>query len=265
MLAGKKASNLIVAGILVTFILTTLMAAQPAYANPTCGDTITVSTTLTADLTCTTTIGIQISTNSVLLNCAGHSITGSGGIDGIRVNGDPGEPVTGVRVENCVVKDWQYGVIIEYGIRATVKGNTATSNEYGFDLYANPPSTSCNHNTLIDNTANGNQIGFFVSGACTGDTLKKNTASSNTNDGFYVDGTSGEKLESNKANTNTNDGFYVSVGSSGNTLSSNSADSNTGYGYQDVTSGHRTANTANTYTKDKCSLNTAGCSSPAGL
>jgi hypothetical protein len=46
---------------------------------------------------------------------------------------------------------------------------------------------------------------------------------------------------------------------------SNNAVSNSGWGYQDESTGSRTAGTANTYKGNTASGNTLGVSSPAGL
>jgi len=271
MLGGKKTSGLIVIGMLF-ITLASLMTTQPAYANPVCGSTITGTVKLTANLACGVGDGLVISSSSVTLNCAGHSIMSSShGYAGISVVGSAGTPLTGLTVENCVVQGWQTGVLLDFVANSIIKKNTATGNfVYGFFL-GGTGSSDCHTNTLSDNTASDNSgnSGFNLDN-CASNTLKGNKASHNTGDGFNIGETSdsntigGSSTTGNTASSNTGDGFRIDFGS-GNKLSYNKANSNAAYGYQDLTTGAGTAGTANTYKKDACSLNTLGCSSPAGL
>jgi parallel beta-helix repeat protein len=256
------------------------MAPESAYAQVSCGQTITTNTALTGDLNCgtSTAAGIKIGANGITLDCNGHTITGSGGPYGISLVGR-----TGVTVENCYVSHWANGFTL--GSSSTLVKCTASSNGYGFVLSGSDSNTlmgdlasnnfgdgfllmaSSSGNTLRSNTAEGNFHGFSLESS-NGNVLTGNTANSNgasgNGYGFYVSSSSSNTLSSNKAISNGY-GFYVSTGSSGNTISGNAANSNQRYGYYDQTSGSGTAGTANTYTEDTCSGNTIACSSPPGV
>ena len=117
---------------LVTLVLgaiTTLSPSWPVTAfdgSPTAGTlSITANTILTGDHTGT----IFISTNSVTLDCNGHTVTGPGTIAGfgVFVSG-----ATGVTVKNCNITGMSNGVILSGGSNgAIIQDNTINGNTTG--------------------------------------------------------------------------------------------------------------------------------------
>ncbi len=139
--------------VVVSFLITPSIAVAETLV---CGTTITTSTTLDSDMFCSGT-GITIGADNIVLDCAGHSITGTGPdismYRGIYLFGR-----TGVTVKNCVVTNFGAGITIESGSYNTLTGNTASSNVWpGIELQ------SSSHNTLTSNTAiNNGQFGFGI-------------------------------------------------------------------------------------------------------
>ena len=87
-------------GLVAIAVLLTLTSFSNAYANPTCGDTITVDTTLIADLDCTTlsTSGLIIGADNITIDLGGftlsgdttcncHGIQNNGGFDNVTIQG----------------------------------------------------------------------------------------------------------------------------------------------------------------------------------
>jgi len=235
---------------------TLILSLTPVFAtNPACGATIKKNTTLTGNIGPCSTFGLVIGVNGITLNCAGHTISGTGTSDGISLGGS-----TEVTVKNCKVTGFAVGFVLPSSLASgnTLTGNTANNNVvYGFYIYGASGNTltgntansngfygfhlySSSKNTLTGNTANNNvHLGFLLTGiSSTGsssNTLTGNTANSNGYDGFYLESSSkNNKLTGNTANNNGYDGFYL-TGSSGNKLKGNTANSNTQYGYFDNT------------------------------
>jgi parallel beta-helix repeat protein len=93
---------------------------------PVCGQTITESTTLTADLGPCPNFGLIIGADGIVLDLGGHRIFGTPNFNdqaGVYMLGR-----TGVRVQNGTVSDFDGGVIIEGGSRNTVAAITAIRN-----------------------------------------------------------------------------------------------------------------------------------------
>lgn len=254
----------------------------PAFAYPEipatigCGQTITVRTTLIANIGPCTGNGLVIGANGITLNCNGHKIRGTGaasGADGILLYG-----YTGVRVENCVVTGFDIGIFLRSSSSIVLTHNTADSNGCGICLYLSSFNTltrntansntpgggfevySSSTNTLKTNTADSNSEGFTLSSS-NGNTLAGNTANGNEG-GFFLDVSSSNTLNQNTANSNTIiSGFYL-FSSSSNTLTGNTANSNNQYGYYDLTtsaySNSPQWDTTNYYTGDMGSANVLG-------
>lgn len=107
------------------FTLPTISGVE-AQVQPVCGQTITQSTTLTADLGPCPNFGLIIGADGIVLDLAGHRIFGTPNFNdqaGVYMQGR-----TGVRVQNGTVSDFDGGVIIEGGSRNTVAGITAIRN-----------------------------------------------------------------------------------------------------------------------------------------
>ncbi len=192
-------------------ILGTLGLSQNAFAftQGVCGQTITASVTLTADiLNCSN--GIFIGANNITLNCADHLLTGDGTGDGISLFGR-----TGVTIENCDVKNFALGIFLFGSSGNTLTGNTPSNNVDGIRL------TNSNGNTLEGNTADSNTgSGIFLSNS-NGNTLEGNTASNNFKGIELLNSSDNNTLTGNTADSNTNTGIFLANTSNSNQIYNN--------------------------------------------
>jgi len=221
-----------VLGLLLFSAVPVLSAVPPVSAAkpPLCGMTITASLTLAGDVGPCPAVGIIVGAAGITLNCNGFTITGKGTNRGIDVIGG------GDLVENCVATSFEYGVFV---------------------------TSTASHSIVSQNTATGNQYGFYVQGSVRlvggYSTYTGNTAESNSNAGFYIYHSSYNTFTGNIAKNNGADGFALFHGATHNQLISNSADDNKGYGFQNARpNGHG-------FSGNECSGNLGGGSSPTGL
>jgi len=244
----------ILLGSILTFLPAPVVAAKAG-----CGSIITTSSTLRANIGPCSEDGLIIGQSNITLNCAKHTIRGTGTNNGEWHGIYVLAGLTGVTIKNCIVSNFAYGFEFDAS-SSKLAGNTATGNViWGFDLF------SGNHNTVTNNTASyNNDEGFFIYQNST--TLTNNKAFGNTNEGFRIwYRSSGNILSKNTATSNGDSGFYNTNGYSiGNTLKGNIANGNN-YGYYDLTDGSGTRGTGNSYRNDKCSTNILGGSYPTGL
>jgi len=147
-----------------------------------CGSEITADTTLSANIGPCSWTGLVIGQDGITLNCAEHSIIGTGAND--TSSGVDLTMKTGVTIKNCNV--------MGFG------GLTGI----GFSL-----STSSN-NTLRGNTADKDFVGFSVKYASNNNVLTGNTADNNSRNGFLLLISYKHALDGNKAD---NDKNYVST------------------------------------------------------
>ena len=175
-----------------------------------CGDFITVNTTLTESLTCSD-LGLNITANNITLNCNGYTITGYHSGTGIYLSG-----VSGVTVKNCTVTGFQYGINVNGGSKNILLNNYVTSNSGGHGNAGSTPGGNGEDGT--------DGYGIFISGS--NNTLTNNTATSNIG-GAGGDGFGGMvSVGGNGGNGGNGYGIYIS--GSNNTLTNNTATSNNG-------------------------------------
>ena len=97
------------------------LAAAPASAQIACGDTVTTSITLTADLTCAGAQGIVVGADKVTVDLGGFTLTGGG--SGVGV--DNGLGFDGVVVKNGTIRLFDQAISIGGGAQKnTVTGVT---------------------------------------------------------------------------------------------------------------------------------------------
>ncbi|MDA4112390.1 MAG: hypothetical protein OK439_07605 [Thaumarchaeota archaeon] len=72
-------------------------------------------------------------------------------------------------------------------------------------------------------------------------------------------------IMNNRVLKSKGDGFLFVPHFQNNFVTGNSAKNNGGFGFDDTSTGHGTAGTANSYSSNHCTGNSAGPSSPAGL
>lgn len=292
-------------------ILALVIIASPVYnANAqiiTCGQEITQSVTLGADLNCmdSGTDGISIGANNIVLDCAGHTITGpvssyaTTGLNGITL-----VHANGVTVKNCHVVYFDNGFVI----RSNSSNNNLVSDKadnngnYGFDIMSNSNNnqlangeaahnggygfiieSNSGKNQLDNNLSSGNaRAGFVALTGSNDNTFENDKSYENLQDGFIISSSSGDVLKNSQAIGNTYSGFAL-FGSTGINLENNTSVGNGMVGYlllvstnnKLVNDGAETndqdgfladsGSIGNTYDNNQCENNHTGPSSPAGL
>jgi parallel beta-helix repeat protein len=223
--------------LLLATILGSTIALLPAptfASSLTCGDTITVSTTLRADIGPCPGNGITIGANNIVLDCAGHTLTGIGTEAGlyaaVLVSG-----VNGVTVVNCKASDFFWGFRVFSSTHIILLNDKAISDLAGFSLVGS--SYNIIANSMAVNNVESQGIGVLF----------------NSNYNIVVD------------NIATNDYYGFAIFGNSNLVSNNVANGNLEYGYLDVSTGSGTAGTANVYLFDHCGGNLFGGSNPTGL
>jgi len=241
---------------------------------------------LTADIINVNETCIVISHDRVTLDCRGHTIDGTdGSTRGVSVTGN------GVTVKNCNVTDHKIGIVLTGSHGSKITKNTLTSNkEVGIQIEGGSMN-----NKVTANTVTGNNLrGLVVSGssfnqidrndfsdnevASVGQGILLSNADDNS---FSANSINGNRLDNvNIANDSDNNvfkrntvngsqlanGFAISANSEGNTFTENTVNDNALFGIDDDTvGGTGTGVTDNFYTRNSCSGNTSGNSSPADL
>jgi parallel beta-helix repeat protein len=153
---------------------------------------VTTDTTLTEDHDG----NIVIDADNVTLDCAGHTVMGTG-TDGSAGTGVSIQGRTNVTVKNCHVTNFFQGFAVGGSTAIDLTENSANSNGEGFAV--DGPSTDV---TLEGNTANNNNSWGFIVASASGNTLIGNEASGNGANGFVLDTASDNELDSNEASGN---------------------------------------------------------------
>jgi parallel beta-helix repeat protein len=121
-----------------------------------CGDTVAESITLDADLGICDRSALRI-TSAVVLDCAGHTITGndlSNAKFGIEIDG-----AVGAVVKNCRVTKFRRGIRINGGSKNVLRGNESFENKYGFDLAGETRANVIKNNLVRDSRDEGIHLG----------------------------------------------------------------------------------------------------------
>ena len=120
--------------------------------------------TLTTDVYQT----IVIDKDNLTLDGAGHTITGSGGGNGVYIC-----KRSNVTVKNCVFSKFYIGIFLFIGSSNTLTNNITNDNSYGIYLH------SGSSNTLTNNITNDNSHYGIYLDSCSSNTLTKNTIYNN--------------------------------------------------------------------------------------
>ena len=155
-----RASARVILGATVSIGLLAMVPSAAFAAAPACGDTLTASTTLHANLDCSAYAGsaLTIGANRITLNLNGHTITGPAGQDldaGVLDNGYKKTTVTNGKILN-----FTYGVEVEGSSSTTVSKLTITGENDGADygIYA---SNGVN-NVFTKLTVSGVKYGMYT-------------------------------------------------------------------------------------------------------
>lgn len=220
-------------------IPSTIFLSNTGWSRPGIGtwDAITLTATLTTDVSET----IQIDSDNITLDGAGHTMTGSGTGTGIYLSYR-----TGVTIKNVNVQGFYYGILLGYSTNNTLIGNTSSNNnEHGFII------SRSNYNTLSDNTATNNGFSGISITRSSNNTVNGNTISGNGDRGINIYSSNQNSLTDN---TISDDGYYgirVHEYSDNNIFSGNTI-SNSGSGIVFVRSSNLTMDT-NTISNNRSS------------
>jgi len=252
-------------------LLGALLSSGTAYAQS-CGDILTVDTTLTADLTCAGP-GLILDADDIVLDCAGHVLNGDGTDIGIRLQGH-----TGVTIQNCVVNRFASGIqLIDSSANALRTNSVSGSTSVGSG--AIQLSSGSDGNVLLTNRTYQNDGRGFAIIDSTGNLMLKNGAYGNGFRGIDLIDASGNALVQNHVANNTSGGVVLSGSATANIVhdtqvsasgsegfavfsgvhyfSFNTSDNNGTWGINDFT--------GSWHLLDQCAGNGSGPSSPAGL
>jgi len=190
-------------------------------------------------------IAVTIERDNVILDGAGYTLQGarymlSKGIDTLgRSN---------VTIRNMTIKQFHYGVWLNYGSNNTVSGNNITNNEVGVWVYCSSDNTVSRNNITNNNwhgvhlryrsdfnTVSGNNItsnkghGVELYWRSDFNTVSGNNITNNNKDGVSLyESSSFNTVSGNSIANNNEDG--VSLWGSNNTVSRNNITNNNRYG-----------------------------------
>jgi parallel beta-helix repeat protein len=193
--------------------------------NVTCGETITINTTLNGDLHCAGTNGLTIGKATVTLNLGGHVIVGSIDVsdatEGVRTtfNSDT--------IENGVIYGFANGVYVAGATDTVTKLQVTQAFLSGVNVEGTADKIT--NSSLAENYGYGILIEGPANILTTSDTIQSNHVLDNGSYGIYVY-RSGNKVLDNVANANTDDGIDLPAAEPLNTATGNVADYNGGLG-----------------------------------
>ncbi len=173
-----------------------IVAGSPVTVS--CGERLTASTTLTANLDCAGENGLILGANGIVLNLNGHFILGSyGESDGtVGVQDTPANDT----IEMGYIKGFEFGVGVNGGSSAVTKVQTTYA--YAFGFFLDGGGDKATSDTAAENYGSG----MYVSGG--GATVQSDHLLNNEGTGLYALG-GGDKLLDNTADGNTVDGIYA--------------------------------------------------------
>jgi parallel beta-helix repeat protein len=158
-----------------------------------CGDTVTQSTTLTADVGTCDGVGLRV-LSRVALDCANHAILGTGlstAHYGVLV-----DTAAGAAVANCRISGFRRGIRVFAGHKNRISGNETFANDsYGIELAGGSRGNRVVGNNVHDNRDEGIHVG---AGAHETDVLD-NVVTNNKNENIYVLSANGCRVVGNTA------------------------------------------------------------------
>ena len=190
-----------------------LLAAVPAAvfaAQPSCGDTLTSNTTLTADLDCSGYSGtaLTLGAKGITLDLGGHTLWGpTGGQD--NLTGVDTGGYNKVTVKHGTIANFTYAVYEDGSLDSTFKkltitGDPADSDDYGFDMSYGVG------NTITSNHISGVYYGLYLYGGA--DTTVSSNHITDAGYAMYAEYESDDHFTGNYAEYSYA-GFYDDYGS----------------------------------------------------
>ncbi len=173
--------------LVVTLALTGAIAVAPTAAAKTCGgatpcacgDTVAGAATLTADLGICQGIGLTV-TSGAVLDCAGHTITGSdlpGATYGILVSN-----AEGATVQNCRVTRFRRAIRLDGGRANQITANETFANRYGIEVAGASQANKIRQNNVHDNRDEGIHVGTGAHATV----IRGNTFTNNKKESIYI-------------------------------------------------------------------------------
>jgi parallel beta-helix repeat protein len=202
-----RKTGLVIAAIIAG--MTASVASEAANCGGTvacaCGDTVTRSTTLDRDLGVCTGIGLRVLKN-VVLDCAGHTITGSdrpGAWYGIHL-----DRATGAEVRNCRVTKFRRGIRLRAGSANVLAGNELFGNRYGIDV-----AGASRNNRLLDNWVHDNRDeGVHLGTGADGNEIAGNEISYSKRENLYLLSSDGNTIRENVLHHSGHAALYLKHG-----------------------------------------------------
>jgi hypothetical protein len=161
-----------------------------------CGQRLTASTTLTANLDCNGENGLILEANGIVLNLNGHSIIGSVDMEDSTIG--VADNVATDTIENGYIEGF------ELGARVTGATDTTTNLQVNYAHYIGILLQGIANKATSDTAAENFGDGIFDDG--TGDTVQSDHLLNNEGNGLIVDD-SGAKVLDNVADGNTFSGI----------------------------------------------------------
>lgn len=271
-------------GIAVVTIVAMLMLASLAVQAPerasadvlSCGDTVTTSVKLTADIVgCFNgPAALVVGADNITIDGGGHTLSGGNVFSGILVSGH-----RNVRIKNVRIETFCFGIEIQDSVGISITDVHIQGTACALVSVTMSERVSLSKSTLVGSGGGGVRIetstgvritSSLVSGAdygfflieVDGARLLKNTAESTYLGNFILEDTVDSTLRLNvgRASVFAPD-FFLDDGSTGNRLAGNASESDGTGGFVDESAGDGTAGTANTYQGNTC----ATLSTPEGL
>ncbi|HIH13326.1 TPA: hypothetical protein HA242_06405, partial [Candidatus Woesearchaeota archaeon] len=123
-----------------------------------CGSSIISSTTLASDLPVCANRGITLANDNIILDCAGKSLTGSGGDNGVYVS-----KRRNISIKNCVISGFSYGINLSHTNSSFVLNNTVRANGIaGVGLEINNTYNLIANNTILSSNFANFGYGIYI-------------------------------------------------------------------------------------------------------
>ncbi len=189
-----------------------------------CGDTVTQSISLTADLNCPGVDGLLVGADGITINLGGHTIAGDATVS---TTGVKSTSHAGVKIINGTIIGFEFGVYLSGSPDSSVSSLLVRSSSYGIRVYASDGTTVSKNRVLLTtntalsvfsadgvtfsgNTTVGSPTGISVEGSNA--TVKSNTVSS-AGTGIYV-ARIGDVITRNTVSASVTDGIVVTFNES---------------------------------------------------
>ena len=137
----------------VTFGLAGSHTVADAVVVP-CGATLVLSTTLSADLTCSGT-ALRVGAPGIAVNLNGHKLLGNGTGSGV----DNSAGYDGVTISNGIIDHFENGVLLSNASNNTLTKLTVRNNGVGIKLWLNNVANTISANIVTRNLRQGIYVG----------------------------------------------------------------------------------------------------------